>query len=236
MSPVPTVFVMGLHAPLRLLPLLRDRGPIILIRPDRKIGATGGHLLEKVVEKLDGLEGAVLCGHSYGAIIAHYAATLRPKKIKALVHISPPPIGSERFRFLMRPSLLLFLLRRLWPIFVTGGLSPIRRSELRRICGIPKEAATGMSEDAIELFMPRESGFFLRDAIVRWPDCEPIQVPTKIFHGDKDTLVLQRMAHQTAEILGCDIQIVPGLGHFLPPENDRALYDRIGAWVRTVNP
>jgi len=143
--------------------------------------------LDRVFERAD-VDRAVLCGVSYGGLIALRYAALRPSRVSALVFVSSPAPGwspnDRQQRYLAHPW-------RSTPAFVMS--SPLRLwPEIKAAYDTTRERVTFSLRHAVRVLSapvipPRMAmRVTLQQQLDFAPDCARVKVPTLIVTGEDD--------------------------------------------------
>jgi pimeloyl-ACP methyl ester carboxylesterase len=187
-----------------------------------------------------GLGAAHVVGCSMGGMIAQILAARHPERIRTLALIMttsgnprlPGPSLKIRMRLVKRPAHL-------------DRESLIRHSmETWRLIGSPQyPAEEHVLRDKVERSFDRclyPQGLARQTLAIlasgsRVPLLRRIQAPTTIIHGQEDPLVPVAAAHDLARhIPHAQLEIIPGMGHDLPPEPLRRIRELILAQARSV--
>ncbi len=170
-----------------------------------------------------GLERLVLCGYSWGALLAMLYAVAHPDRVARLALVSPAPAErSERVTFeanlarrndtpelkAARAALLASDLkttdperyaRRLFELAVSGYFhDPSRVDEITAF------RVTGRTQQAVWQSLGED--FDLR------PTLRTLHVPAIVLHGDDDPIPLES-ARRTANALDAELVVLPECGH-----------------------
>lgn len=170
-----------------------------------------------------GMEQMVLCGYSWGALLAMLYAVAHPDRVARLALVSPAPAEhSERVTFeanlarrndtpelkAARAELMASGLkasdperyaRRLFELAVSGYFhDPTRVGELTAF------RVTGRTQQAV--WQSLGEHFDLR------PELETLRVPSIVLHGDDDPIPLES-ARRTARALDAEFVVLPDCGH-----------------------
>ncbi len=180
--------------------------------PSEALGAEGyAHLVN---ELLDGCEvPPVVVGHSFGGRVAVCLAALYPDRVGSLVLTGVPLLRVTQTR---PPSARYRMLRG---FNRSGMLSDEKFEEIRR--------QTGSSDY-------RAASGVMRDVLVRVvnesyePQLRALTSPVSMIWGAGDREVPVSIAHAAAEVIESegrtvDLQVLEGVGHFLPLEAPEAL-------------
>ena len=175
----------------------------------------------------------ILLGHSLGGLVAVLAARRAP--VEALVLLAPsPPWGVAGSS--VEEAITAAGLQMLGP-FSSGAVEPdgglMRRYSLDRL-------APGEREAIVRRLRP-ESARALRETLNWWFD--PFMttsvgtgasgVPALVLAGELDLVHPPATVRQTAERIGADYQMVPGMSHWLPGEPGwRDVAERVLVWLR----
>jgi pimeloyl-ACP methyl ester carboxylesterase len=173
--------------------------------------------LDAVLDAAD-LESAVICGVSFGGLVALRYAAQRPNRTQALIVVSTPPPSwrpnDQQARYLARPWLsapafVATAPARLWPEIESAIESRMARarfavSHAARIVTAP--AVPGAMAARIE-----------RMSEVNWcADCERVQAPTLIVTGEEplDRVVPPSGTREYAGLIsGARCATLSGTGH-----------------------
>jgi pimeloyl-ACP methyl ester carboxylesterase len=191
-----------------------------------KVPYTLDDMAHDAVGLLDALElpSAHVVGASMGGMIAQIVAAKFPQRVTSLGLIMTTS-GNPR---LPRPRLdiQLRLLRR--PSSLDREAVIEYSMETWRLIGSPEYPLTDTAlRSKVERSYDRSSyrhGFARQTLAIlasgsRVPLLKRIQAPTLIIHGEDDPLVPVAGAHDLAtHIPGARLEIIPGMGHDLPPE------------------
>lgn len=236
---------------LPLLAEIEDRHVIALDLPgaggserDPKMGASLGAATESVLKALDalGLERPILVGHSHGAAVSMYLASLHPNRVSGLVLLAP---AHPYFRH--ADQLIRFYLSPLGKVFAhTIPWYPqwVQMAALRRMAG-PK------SWDTPERLVPYRENLRTRGTIPHllkllrtWHtdmkelrdllDC-PFRTPALLVWGDHDRAV----PVDTAEALGkrlldSELRVFEGVGHRPAEERPKLTAAVIEEWLPRI--
>jgi pimeloyl-ACP methyl ester carboxylesterase len=189
-----------------------------------------------------GLGSAHVVGCSMGGMIAQILAARHPERVGSLALIMttsgnprlPGPNLKIRLRLVKRPPLL-------------DRESLIRYSmETWRLIGSPQyPAEESVLRDKVARSFDRclyPQGLARQTLAIiasgsRVPLLRRIQAPTTIIHGEADPLVPVAAAHDLARhIPHATLEIIPGMGHDLPPEPLRRIERLILDQVRGIKP
>ncbi|NOY93364.1 MAG: alpha/beta hydrolase [Deltaproteobacteria bacterium] len=191
----------------------------------------------------------VLVGHDWGAAVAYTLAALRPERVAALVSLAVPHprafastwLRSARQRRMSAymlafqlPFSALALARddfapvgRLWRRW-SPGLS-VDREHMERVKRCLRQSA------GAPLDYYRHGALPLRPALrrLRRLGSVPWQLPTLHLHGMDDGCMSPEAAHASASLLGewGQIEVLPGVGHFLHLERPEEVEKRVLRFV-----
>ena len=158
---------------------------------------------------------AILVGHSLGGLVAALAA--RRTRLRAVVLLAPSaPWGVASSS--MEEAATAFGLHMLGPFWaqsVGPDASLMRHYSLDRM---PKAAR----EAVVDRLRP-ESGRALWEALNWWLDpfmttsvgAGPLPLPSLVFAGDRDVVHPTATVRQTAERIGAEFRLMPGMSHWL---------------------
>ena len=142
--------------------------------------------LDAVLDKAD-LESAVICGVSFGGLVALRYAALRPQRTQALIVVSTPPPSwrptAQQARYLARPWLstpafVATAPARLWPEIEAAIDSPLARAGFA-----VSHVARIVSAPAVPAAMAARIGLMSE---VDWcADCGRVHAPTLIVTGEE---------------------------------------------------
>jgi proline iminopeptidase len=191
------------------------------------------------IRRLLGQEQLVLVGHSFGALVAALYAAELPERVAALVLVSPAPLHvmpvqgpdlfaqvRERLPEPERPAYDRYLAT----YFDLPGAMALdepalsRRYSLffdyyARAVGLPPEplpqGAGGFSILATYASLGRRHDW--TSALSR------VQAPTVVLHGAGDLVPEEQIRAFAAAIPGAQVEVVPGVGHFLLDEAPEVL-------------
>jgi pimeloyl-ACP methyl ester carboxylesterase len=166
----------------------------------------GGYaaIVAQMLEEFDGPP--VLIGHSFGGKVAVALAARHPDRIAAVVATGAPLL---RIRPAARPSAYYRALRRLNRIGLVGDAR--LEAERRRRGSADYRAATGVMRDVLVMSVNETHEADLRDATM----------PMTLLWGAEDTEVPVAVAERALEIrsgLPTSLEVLPGVGHFLPTQ------------------
>jgi len=170
---------------------------------------------EHLVPGLAGSGPFVVVGHSFGGRVAVRLAAAHPELVSALVltgvplvRATPPP----------RPALALRVAKRLRAVHLVPA-SVVER--IRRSSGSTDyQAAHGVMRDVL-VRVVRED---YRDDLA---SVAHLTVPVHLVWGEHDDAAPLAGARLAAEILGVDVEVVPGAGHLLDGALARAVRARL---------
>lgn len=160
-------------------------------------------------------EPPVLLGHSMGGLVCQMAA--REIAPRALVLLAPsPPWGVASSS--LEEAITAFgvhLVDPFWSSAVTPDRHLMRHHSLDRT---PKAR-----RDAILARLLPESGRAVREVLNWWLDpfmttsvgTGPLPAPSLVFAGDRDVVHAVGTVRQTAERIGAELRILPGMSHWL---------------------
>jgi pimeloyl-ACP methyl ester carboxylesterase len=174
----------------------------------------------------------VLLGHSLGGLVVLLAARRVP--VEALVLLAPsPPWGVAGSS--LEEAITAAGLQMLGP-FSSGAVEPddglMRRYSLDRLTPDEREAI-------VQRLRP-ESARALRETLNWWFDpfmttsvgTGPSGVPVLALAGELDVVHPPATVRQTAERIGADYQMVPGMSHWLPGEPGwQDVAERVLVWL-----
>lgn len=170
---------------------------------------------EHLVPGLAGVGPVVVVGHSFGGRVAVRLAAAHPELVSALVlsgvplmRATPPP----------RPALRLRVAKRLRAMHLVPA--SVVEQVRRRSGSADYRAAEGVMRDVL-VRVVRED---YREDLAR------LSVPVHLVWGADDDAAPLAGARLAAEILGVDVEVVPGAGHLL----EGALADAVRARMLTV--
>lgn len=180
--------------------------------PDRPQSAVGyAEMVAPVLEEM--ALRPILVGHSFGGRVAVVLAARHPEKVGGLILTGVPLIRRPRLR---RASSVFGVLR--WGHKI-GLISKTRMERFRRRYGSADyRAATGVMRQTLVAAVNESYEDELRS----------IKAPVHLIWGEADTEVPVRVAVEAAALLkgsGVEvtIEVVPGVGHWLPTEAPTAL-------------
>jgi pimeloyl-ACP methyl ester carboxylesterase len=215
-------------------------------RDDRESSAgEGGDALgtyaDQVAAVLDslGIDSAVICGVSFGGVVALRFAARHPDRTHALVVVSAP---GPRWRPRPRHQLYARAPWLLGPLFLAETPGRLR-AELA--AAIPDRAARlrFVRDQALTLLRAPVSlaGMAHRARLMastdRYADCARISAPTLVVHGEPqlDRVVqVEGTSEYLGLIHGARAAMIPRTGHLGSITRPRELLAIVGAFVRTV--
>jgi 3-oxoadipate enol-lactonase len=185
---------------------------------DRRLGFDNH--VRQLDERLDAahLERAVICGVSFGGLVAVRYAACRPQRVSALVLVSAPAPGweptAQQARWLARPwlSAPIFVLSapvRLWP-----EIRSATGSTWRAVQFLARQGLRAASAPMVPSLMAGRIAEARRIDFA--PDCGRVQAPTLVLTGDVglDRVVPPRITRTYAELIpGARHQVLSGTGH-----------------------
>jgi pimeloyl-ACP methyl ester carboxylesterase len=237
-----------------LVPYLRGYGPTRFLDPDEPRMAQQAAIGQDLLEFMDalGLRPAALAGYDWGGRAACIAAILAPERVRALVTIggynvqntvTPAPPASARAE------------RSYWYQWYFNtergrrGLEQNRRDICRLLweewsptwrfdaATFDRTAAAFDNPDFVAVVIHsyrhrhgNAPGDGRLDAIERRLAERPIiTVPTVILHGGDDTVGSPRRSENELSRFpaGTERRVVPGVGHFMPREEPKAVVDAL---------
>lgn len=170
-----------------------------------------------------GIESAHVCGMSMGGMIAQTIALLEPARVRSLVSIMSTT-GSRRVGF-QHPRVLPVLLgragagrdayvansTRVWRVIESPGY-PMTDEEIRTRAG--ETFDRGVSASGVLRQMM---------AVITQPDrtssLRRLDIPAAVIHGRRDRMVHPSGGKATARAIpGCELVLVPDMGHDAPRE------------------
>lgn len=174
-----------------------------------------GDYAEHLVPGLAGSGPFVVVGHSFGGRVAVRLAAAHPELVSALVltgvplaRATPPP----------RPALALRVAKRLHAAHL------VPESVVERFRGrggsADYRAAQGVMRDVLVRVLHED----YRDDLAR---VAHLSVPVHLVWGEDDDAAPLAGARLAAEILGVDVEVVPGGGHLLDGALAAAVRDRV---------
>lgn len=178
-------------------------------------------------------EPPVLLGHSMGGLVALLAARRTP--VAALILLAPsPPWGVAGWSLEEGVTAFgLHLLGPFWAQAVVPDRSIMLRYSLDRM-------PAGARRPILERLTP-ESGRALWETLNWWLDpmmttslgSGPPAAPALLMVGEKDVVHPPATARQTAERIGAEHRVLPGMSHWLPGEPGwDAVAGRALAWLQ----
>jgi pimeloyl-ACP methyl ester carboxylesterase len=200
-----------------LRPDLRGHGPS---DPPQAVGGLSmSDYVQDVVRLCAGQgEPPILVGHSLGGLIALLAASRTSVKALALLAPSAPwgvAVAS------LEEAATAFGVQMMGP-FWTGAVPP--DAGLIRLYGLDR-AEPQVREAAIKR-LRHESARALGQTLTWWMDpfmttsigAGPLKVPSLALVGDQDRIHAPASVRRTAQRIGAEFEILPGMGHWLPQE------------------
>ena len=235
-----------------LVARLVERGLHVVRMDNRDVGLSarfggpddidGGYGLEEmgddVVRVLDdlGLDAAHLVGHSMGGMMAQMAAIRHPDRVRSLGLLSTIPGRDARYVLHdERPELMRAPLRYS-RAEITAGAAAFASATAGERYPLDVEWNAWAAGEAFDRgYFPE--GFSRQwSALLRAPErleaLRALDVPALVFHGrDDDVLHWNAAVDMAAALRGAELQVHPGMGHFIAPELWPEL---IGGIVRAV--
>jgi pimeloyl-ACP methyl ester carboxylesterase len=191
---------------------------------------------DRLVEVCSGLaERPILAGHSMGGLVCQMAA--RRVRPKALVLLAPsPPWGVAGSSIEEAATAVgVALADPFWAGAVQPDPTVMRRHSLDRMARA--------EQDAILARMVPESGRAVREVLNWWLDpfmttsigAGALDAPALVLAGETDQVHPPRTAALTAERLGAELQMMPGMSHWLIGEPGwEAVAERALGWLAAL--
>jgi pimeloyl-ACP methyl ester carboxylesterase len=170
-----------------------------------------------------GIERAHVCGASMGGMIAQHLAARHPQRLKSLTLMMtstgarelPQPAWNVQRALLSRPASselhdIVARLERLWNLIGSPAYRPEPQVLRERLVAATRRAwrPQGAARQLLAIAADGD-----RRRLVR-----TIAAPTLVIHGREDALVpLAHGRDLAAHVPGAEIDVVPGMGHDLPP-------------------
>jgi pimeloyl-ACP methyl ester carboxylesterase len=186
-----------------------------------------------------GLESAHLAGVSMGGMIAQTLAATRPRRVRSLVSIMSST-GSRRagqpkahvYPLLLRPASrerAAYVESQLKVLTAIGAPGDVLDTpEVRALIGAAYDRDPDVAATARQLGAILASGDRTRAL-------RGIVAPTLVIHGERDPLITPSGGVATARAIpGARLQLVPSMGHGLPPRLWPLLVDAVVAHVEAA--
>jgi pimeloyl-ACP methyl ester carboxylesterase len=163
-------------------------------------------------------EPPILLGHSMGGLVAQLAAKRAP--VEALVLLAPsPPWGVAGSS--IEEAVTAFGVQMMGS-FSSGALEPDR--SLMRLYSLDRMPEA--ERETIIAKLGRESGLAVRETLNWWLDpfmttsvgAGAITAPTLVISGERDVVHSSTTARATAQRIGGDFKVMPGMSHWLVGE------------------
>ncbi|MFF0143847.1 pimeloyl-ACP methyl ester carboxylesterase [Amycolatopsis sulphurea] len=195
-----------------------------------------GDLADDAAALLDALdiEQAHVVGASMGGMVAQELAIRRPDRVRSLTSI----MSTTGARFVGTPSFraaaaMLAPAARTREEYVSRALNTFR---MLGSPGYPfdEERMRARAERTYDRGVNPSGAARQLSAILSASDrtagLRRLSLPALVVHGTKDPLVRVSGGRATARALGADLDLVPGMGHDLPPQ----VWPRVVAGVRRI--
>ena len=213
--------------------------PLAAVLRRRSPAYTAEDMTDDAVAVLDALgwESAHLFGHSMGGQVAQRTALRHTRRVRSLTSSSslPGDVGRLAAGRYVRLGLVARLARMEFPEGRDGDIA-LAVAATRAIAS----PAYPVDEQAVRAMAARDPVSGVRDlaaqsrqAGAKWHGgrLSQLRVPALVLHGSDDPLLCPAAARRTAkEISGARLVILPGVGHYLPPE----VYPQIAGEVRAL--
>jgi pimeloyl-ACP methyl ester carboxylesterase len=213
--------------------------PIAAVLRRRPAAYTAEDMTDDAVAVLDALgwESAHLFGHSMGGQLAQRTALRHPGRVRSLTSSASLPsdvsrLGAGRY---VRLGLVARLARMKFPEGRDGDIAlaiaatraiaspdyPFDADAVRRLA--ERDQVSGVRDTAAQ---SRQAG-----ATWHGGRLSELRVPALVLHGAADPLLRPAAARRTAAAIdGARLVILPGVGHYLPPQ----VYPQIADEVRAL--
>ena len=195
-------------------------------------------VLDVVLALLDEVAGgapALLVGQSWGAYLAHAAATLRPDAVAGLAMLCPLTVAEHDRRDVPpHPDVAL-------AAGVGDGADPADVQEFRDIAVVPDEAHWQFfRESVLPGLRAADPAAVARIeehyALTSRPDLEPYPGPTLIVTGRQDAIVGYRDAERLADTLPqATFAVLDNAGHHAHVERETLVAALLSDWLRRVS-
>jgi pimeloyl-ACP methyl ester carboxylesterase len=154
-----------------------------------------------------------LAGWSTGAIVACGLALAVPVKNLVLLSATPSFCRREGFSLGQRPGVLDVMRRGL----LKPGNSIVGDFGIR--CGISGAALMKVAHETSKLV----DGLHFLEQVDLLPRLKKMTAHTRVFHGDKDTIIPFEAGKMLAEKIGADFSLLPGRHAFFTGQNAELL-------------
>ena len=204
--------------------------PIAALGRRRRSPYTAEDMTDDAVAVMDamGWASAHVFGHSLGGQLAQRTAIRHPGRVRTLTSSSALPsdaMGARAARY-VKPGFLARMARLRFPEGDDGdvvlGLALYRAIAAP---GYPLDEATAM--ECIERDIAhgglslRDTAAQTRQSTARWSGgrLAGLQVPALVLHGADDQVLRPSAARRTAAAIpGARLEVLPGMGHFIPAQ------------------
>lgn len=192
--------------------------------------------IDRVLDEA-GIESAVMCGVSYGGLIAVRYAARRPQRVSHLVLASAVPPDYEataRYRFYRRAPVLLL------PVFFLESAWRVSPEIRRAIPSLPARLRFGVAQGLRVLSAPiwprhmRQRMELIAGEDFQ-SDARHVQAPTLLLTGEPEldrTLPVELSRRYTALIPGIEHMVLERTGHMGSITRPDAFADAISGFVR----
>ena len=245
---MPYLAGLGYHV---VAPAMRGYAPSTLSASGDYHTTALAHDVNQLHEVLGGRSDAVLIAHDWGAVAAYAAVASAPQRWRKAVTMSvpPTPLMSQGFMTYdqLRLSWYMFFFQSpladivvslndldfitsLWNDWSPGYANEADVALVRLALGTPENlgAALGYYRAMFLRPQPKDELQYIRDTFNKVPD-----MPVLYLHGENDGCVAPVIAEDTLQYLaaGSEMEILPGLGHFLHLEDPDTIHHLIGEFL-----
>jgi len=245
---MPYLACLGYHV---VAPAMRGYAPSSISASGDYHTTAVAHDVNQLHEALGGGSDAVLIGHDWGAVAAYAALASAPQRWRKGVTMSVPPTPLMAQAFMtydqLRLSWYMFFFQspladivvslnelsfidQLWNDWSPGYAHEDDFASVRTALGTPENlgAALGYYRAMFTPPQPKEELQYMRDSFNKVPD-----MPVLYLHGENDGCIAPSVTDGTLQFLatGSEMDVLPGLGHFLHLEDPDTVHHLIGEFL-----